>query len=185
MAVVLQAEVVERDESSHHGRQRRRNLRIGGVGVMGLAVHLVLMDLCMEGIAQLGGVAGELDGLLAGIDLDDVESVAAEPGLNRRNVLVGGSELLAEIVRSQPFVVTGRTGGVHLADELAEGGFLAGAALEDQMHAFQRHVIGDGSAVVCRGRQRMHKASESYEPAFDDSRGGRRLLGDRCRTAKQ
>ena len=182
--VTLDREVVERDKSADDRRQRRRNLRFAGVGVMRLAVDLVLVNLGVESLAQLGNVAGELDGLLAGVDFDDVEAMAAEPGLNGRDVLIGRAELLAELLGRQPFVVIGGAWSMQIADELSKGGFLAVAALEDEMHAFKRHAFGRGSAIIGWIRQRMHSAFEGDKPAFidriDDSRGGSQFLGHRC-----
>ena len=41
-------------------------------------------------------------------------------------VLIGGTELRAELSGGEPLVVAGRAGRVHVADELAERGFLGG-----------------------------------------------------------
>ena len=57
MGIVLQAEIVQRNEPTHYRSKRCRNLRIVGVGVMRLAVHHILMHLGMEGAAQLGRAA--------------------------------------------------------------------------------------------------------------------------------
>ena len=70
-------------KSGDDGRERCGDLGIVGVGVMGFAVDFVVVNLRMEGVAQLGDVAGKLDGAFAGIDARDVEAVIAEPGFER------------------------------------------------------------------------------------------------------
>ncbi len=107
-------EVVERGEAADDGRERRGNLGIVGVGVMGFAVDGVPVNLGVEGVAQLGDAARELEGALAGIDAGDREAVTAEPGFDGGDVLVGGSELGAELIGSEPLVVVGRARRVHL-----------------------------------------------------------------------
>ncbi len=92
----------------------------------------------------------------AGIDAGDAEAVIAEPGFDGGDVLVGGAELCAELGRREPLVVIGRAGRVQLRDELAERGFLAGAALENEMHAVELHAVRRGAAIVGGIGERMH-----------------------------
>ena len=122
-------EVVQRHKAAHHRRNRRRNLRIAGIGVMGFAIHLILMDLRVKRPAHLRHVAAELDGLLTRIHLGHAKSVPRQPGLNGRDILVRRPELLAKLIRRQPFVIAGRSRRVQIADELVQRRFLAVAAL--------------------------------------------------------
>ncbi len=96
LRVVFETEIVEGSESADDGRQGGGDLRVGGVGVVGLAIDHVLVDLGVEGSAELGDIAREFEGLASGIDLGDAESMRGEPGLDGRDVLIGGAELLAE-----------------------------------------------------------------------------------------
>ena len=77
---------------------------------------------------------------------------------------------------------------MHIGDKLVQCRFLAVVALENQMHAFERHAVGRDSAIVSDIRQRMHSATERYSltliDRIDDSRGGRQFLGHRCRAEK-
>src|SRR5580700_6590686 len=74
--------------------------------------------------------------------------MAAEPGGDGGDVLIGGAELRAELVRGEPLVVARRAGCVQLRDELVERGLLAGAALQDELHAVKLHAVGRGTTVV-------------------------------------
>jgi len=102
--------------------------------------------------------------------------VPGQPGLNCRYVLIGGAELLAELIWCQPFVVACGTGRMQLANELPQGGFLVGAAGEHQMHAVKLQAFGSGSAVIPGIGQGMHGALERDKPTLVD-----RLDDARCR----
>ena len=164
----LAGEVVERGESADDGGQCRGNLRIVGVGVVGLAVDRIFVNLGVEGVAQLCDAAGELNGTPAGIDFGDGEAMAAKPGFDGGDVLVGGSKLCAELVRGEPLVVVRRTRRVHLRDELAESGLLVGASLKDQLHAVKLHAVGRSATVIHSVGQRTHRVGECHPLAFVD-----------------
>ncbi len=168
LEIGLGTEVIEGGESADDGRESRGNLGIVGIGVVGLAVHDVLVNLGVEGIAHLSHAAGELESALAGIDLRDDEAVAAEPGFDGGDVLIGGSELRAELVRGEPLVVVGRAGRVDLRDELAECGLLVRAALEGELDAVKPHAVGRGAAVVGGVGEGMDGVGERDQPGFVD-----------------
>jgi len=139
------------------------------------------VNLGVEGVAQLADVARELERAFAGIDLGDAEAVIAEPGGDGGDVLIGGSELRAELIGREPLVVAGRAWRVHAGNELAERGFLIGAALQDELQAVKQHAVGRCTTVVGGVGQRVHGVRERNELIFidgaDDADGGCRELG--------
>ena len=148
---------------------------------MHAAVHLVLVNLGVKGIAQLSGAAAELNHLLAGCDAGYREAVRTEPRFNGGDVLIGGSEFAAELIGREPLVVSRAARRVSVGNVLLQSGFLSGAALQHQVHARERLRIGRGAAVVGGIGQRMNVAVEGDAGIFidgaDDATGHDRLAG--------
>ena len=108
---------------------------------------------------------------MPGLTLVTLKPWECEPGLDGGDVLIGGAELLAKLLRREPLVIAGRAGRVQVADELLEGGLLRVAALEDQLKAVERHAVGRGSAVVGGAGQRMHGSLEGDAGILIDGLG--------------
>ena len=181
-------EVVQRNKSAHHRRKSRRNLRIGRVRKMALAVHRVLMNLRVECAAELPHVPRELDHLLARLDPDHVEAMPRQPRLHRRNILVRNAKLLAELVRRKPLVIIRIPRRMQLPDHLIERRLLGRAALQQQVDPVQRCAVRRGSAIVLGIGQRMHRSVERHKLLLvyriDDPYRGRAVLGHRRRNTK-
>ena len=83
-------------------------------------------------------------------------------------------------------IVSGRF-ALLIVEELAEGGFLVLASLQEQQHALQRLLVGDKSLVEFRAGERMDVSAQHHEILFvnclgDTRRDVRRL---RNRSAKK
>jgi len=91
--------------------------------------------------------------------------------LDGGDVLVGGAKLLAELLGSEPFVIAGRTGRVHVADELPQSGLLRWAAPQHQVQALKRHAVGRGSAIIGGIGQRMNGSLQGHASALVDGSG--------------
>jgi hypothetical protein len=133
----------------------------------------------MEGFAKLAGVAGELDGLLAGIDLLDGEAMKPKPGLDGSNILVGRAKLAAELVRREPLVVARGTLRVHILDQSMKSLFLAIAAPQHKMNSLQWKFLWRLPAIVGRVGQRMDCPFDSDAGAFVDGCSNPACNGDR------
>ena len=105
--MALEVEVIEGDESADDRGERRGNVRVVGCGVVDAAVDLVLVNLGVKGIAELRDAAGEFDDLFAGFDASDLKAVGGEPRFDGGNILIGGTELLAELIGGEPLVIGG------------------------------------------------------------------------------
>lgn len=186
----LDREVVEGDESAYDRRERRWNIGIAGVTVMGLAADLITVDRGMESFAKLTGVAAELEGLLAGIDLFDGKAMRLEPGLDGGNVLVRRPELLAKLLRREPLVVTRTARSMQILDKLMQGLFLAVAAPQHQVDSLQRKALGRLPEIVGCVGQRMDCSVEDDAGAFvdrlrDPACDGRLIRSRGCLTQSQ
>ena len=89
-------EVIQGGNPLDDWRQRRRNLRIAHVGDMLLAVDVKLVDLCVEGLAELGRRTREVDQDLAGVDLVDGKAMRFEPSGDGADVFWRHSEPLSK-----------------------------------------------------------------------------------------
>ena len=124
---------------------------------------------------------------LAGIEACDCEAVIAEPGFDGGDVLVGGSELRAELIGGEPLVVAGRARRIGLLDEVAERGLLGGSALEVELQTIELHAVGRGPAVIGGVGEGIDGVSERDALAVvdgaDDADGGCGVLCEgRCGT---
>jgi len=136
------SEVVQRSHSRHHRRQRRGDGNIRSVRHVLDAVPLVAVNLRMECVLHLFGRAAEFDGSPARGHFGHLKPPALEPAGNGVDVFLSGAELLAELLRRKPRMVTRRGRVLLVRQELLDCGRLFGAAREVQQHAFH----GQGSS---------------------------------------
>src|SRR6202011_4396912 len=103
-----------------------------------------------------------------GVDLDAGEVVVREPGGDGGEIAVGGSEGCAEGLGREPLVPGG--GGLVLlvVDELLEGRFLFGAALEDQDDAAEGGGGGEGPLVELGRGEGVGVAGEGADAGIVD-----------------
>src|SRR5579884_1613776 len=116
--------VIQRPHSGHHWCQRRRNLRIGGVGEMCLAVHYVFMNGGMEGLFHLRHVSGKNDHVARLGYLLNRESLRLQPCRDRVQVRVTHAKTLAILCWSEPLAVVRRCRVLCVAQELLQGNLL-------------------------------------------------------------
>ena len=122
----------------------------------GVAVHAGA-----EGGADRAGGAAEFDEGAGGVDLDAGEAVVREPGGDGGEVAVGGAEGRAEGLGREPLVIGGGGLVLLLVDELLEGRFLLGAALEDKDDAAEGRGVGESALVELGTGEGMGIAGES------------------------
>ncbi len=105
--------------------------------------------------------AGKLDDRAARRDVRHVEALRREPIGDRLEVGIRRAKLLPELLGRQPLVEAG--GGLHLLviKQLPQGGFLVGAALQDQQDSLQGQVVRRHALVKFPARQRVDVSRES------------------------
>src|ERR1700722_9628494 len=113
------------------------------------------MNLGVEGAAHLPGIARKLDQGAPGRYAADLEAMRLQPRRHRRDVGVGGTKLLAKLLRSEPLTVARRRFALLLVQQRFERGLLGGTALQQQEHAADRLAVGDGALIELRPRQRV------------------------------
>src|SRR5580658_8477321 len=96
-----------------------------------LAVDRVFVNGGMKSLLQGAYGAGDFQRLFTRIHLEYLEAFCLEPALDGLHILVAGPELLTKLFWRQPFVEVCRARGVHIAEQLLQGGFLLRAALEN------------------------------------------------------
>ena len=112
----------------------------------------------MEGGLHLLDVAAEFDGPPPGGNFRHLKSLGLEPARDGVDILPGRAELLPELFRREPRMVTRRSGILLVCQELRERGFLFRAAFETQ----QDPLHGQGGRRTADSRshrnQRMDRA---------------------------
>jgi len=170
--------IVQRDDACDDGRQGRGDLRVGGVGHMGFVVYKEVMNLGVESAAHLGDVAGEFDDRTAGTNFNVRETLRGEPLGHGLDVGVGGPKLSAELLRGEPCVVVRGGLALLIVEQLAEGGLLIRAALQEQQYTVQRLSIRDSTLIKFRAGEWMDVARQDEESLFIDGlRDARRDVG--------
>ncbi len=136
----LGGKIVQRHHPRHRRRQRRRNLRVAGVGPVLLTVHQVGVDLGVEGGLNLRLHAGKFDHSASVRDAVHLEAVRLQPSGDELQVLIRRSEVNAEFIGSEPLVVIRRSFVLLVVEQGAQGMVLLRAALQHQQHALQGQV---------------------------------------------
>src|SRR5581483_2151953 len=111
------------------------DLRIAGVGPVLFSTDQVFVNCSVKCLFYLRFTAGKLDDSTSVGNTIDLEAVQLEPVRNYLHVLVGGAELLAEFIGSEPLVIGGRVFVLLVVEQSAKCVLLLGAAFEDQQHA--------------------------------------------------
>ena len=89
------------------------------------------MNVGVKRFLHLADAAGKFDDGFACANFDILKAVSGEPLGYGLHVRIGGPELCAELLGSEPGVII-RGGFILLVvEQLAEGGFLVGAALQE------------------------------------------------------
>ena len=134
---------------------------------MGLAIHHQVMDLGVEGLADLARRAGEVDHHLVGIDQVDLEPLRLEPIRHPGDVSRRDAVPLPEFRRRDPMVKERRRGIVDIIDELLECLLLLRSPLQLEHHVVECQVIGDSPAIVLRICFRARVAPEGNQPGIN------------------
>jgi hypothetical protein len=107
----------------------------------------------------------------------------------KRNVGLGGAEVLAYLLGSEPLMEIGRGRVVLAGHKLVEGRLLLRAAAQHQDQVGHGQVGADPAQIVPGVCRRVRIALEGHKLAFvdpiDDPYGGRELLGHRRCSAEQ
>ena len=94
------------------------------------AVQLITVHGGVERVFHLAGGAAEFDAAPARGDLVHLKTLRLEPPDDGVEILLGGTEPLAEPQRGQPGMIPGRGWILLLGQQLLQVGFLLRAALE-------------------------------------------------------
>jgi hypothetical protein len=149
--------------SSDHGREGRRDLRIGSVCVVLLPVHYVRVNCGVKRIFYLARGAAELDGHPALAYAVHAKTVRSEPSREFLNIRWGNAKSFAELIGRKPGVEV-RGGFVLLAgDKTLQRGFRRRVASQNQQHAFHGEIRGGFSAIIGGRRQGMTIAVQNNE----------------------
>jgi hypothetical protein len=147
MNLGLGMQVIERTEAGNDGGQISGDRWIGCVGVVLFFADAVAMDLGMEGVGHLAGIAAEVDEEAACGHAVDGESLLGEPLAYFLDVAGRWAELLIELLRGQPMVEVGGVGIVLLADEGVERLFAGCAAAQHKQDVIHGQGVGSTPAI--------------------------------------
>ncbi len=146
--MALRLEVVHGDHPDHGGRERSGNLRIAHVGEVLLTADLQVVDLGVEGFADLPRRAGEVDHHAVGIDVNDGEAVRLKPNRDGVEVFLRQTVLLPLFCRQHPVVEVGRGLVGESVDELLKLLFQLGVAFQLKQHVRHGEVVRYQAAIV-------------------------------------
>ena len=175
-AVVLcpAREVVQRDDAGYQVRKPRRDRRVGHVGVVGLAVYHDRLHPGLEGLLDLGDVAGKIYPGAATGDLVHGEAVPLEPVADGCDILGGGPEPATILLGSDPLVVVRRRRVMEPLDETVEGLGFGCRNFQRQDHPFHWERGVGGTGLVAGARQGMGVPPQNHRIVVVDesSRAG-------------
>ena len=89
---------MQRIHPRYDRRQRRRNLRIAGVGPVLFSVHHKLVNRSMQPFLNLGRGSGKLDHRSAFGHLADLKAMHLQPRSHSLNILIRRAELPPELL---------------------------------------------------------------------------------------
>ena len=130
-----------------------------------------MMDFGVKGVADLGYVAGKLDGGATCTDLDSLESLARQPVGDGLDIGVGGTVEFSKILGREPLMKIWRVFAKLFVHELAETSLLFGAALKKEQDAVHWRGVGNDALIKFRACEGMDVAVEAYELRFIDRLG--------------
>src|SRR5690242_12762622 len=104
------AKIVKRDHASSHGANLTRQRDIGRIRDVSFAVDGVGVNFSLKSLLHVMRLAAELNGSTAVCLPVHLKSVRLEPRGHCVDILLRGPELLAELLRSEPLMIAGRSG---------------------------------------------------------------------------
>ena len=165
----VRLEVTQRNNASHHRRQRRRYLGVAHVCDVRFAVDGKRVDLRAECLTDLTRGAGEIQHHIIRIDVADGEAVRFEPPLNYNNVRSPHTVVRADLLRGQPFMEIGRVPVVQLIDHGFERLLPFGSALQQEKHVVDSGGVAQPATVVHRVRLRTRVAVKRHPALLVDA----------------
>jgi hypothetical protein len=142
------------------------------------AIHLILAHLSLEGVFHLARGAAELKRAAAAGDFIHVETVILKPPYNRVDILLGGTEALAELLGRQPFLKMRGCGIVLVGQQLLERRLLFRAAGKLHLDSLHGQVRGGAAEVASGSCERVSGAAQAGNArAIDALADARPLLG--------
>lgn len=113
-------EIVQCRDAPDNRRERGGNLWIARISPVLPPVYDVFVNFCMESLLHLSSSARKLDQVPGIRNMSNRESLRLKPAGDLLNVGVGSSELLAVLLRREPFVVLRRTFRLLALQELRQ-----------------------------------------------------------------
>src|SRR5260370_9663723 len=165
----MRAEVVQRNDAGNDGSESGGNSRIADIANVLLAFDSEIVNFRLEGIAHLGGGAGEIDENTAGIDHVDAKAMGLEPSGDSIEVRLRQTEAFAKFLRGQPLMEVWRTFGVEFVDELLEGLFLFRRTLQLEQHVLHGEIVRHRAVIVREPCFGMSIALERHTIHFIDA----------------
>jgi len=148
-------EVVQRDYPTDYCCKSPRDLRVGRVRVVRLAVHVEPVDRGAKGGPDLPGRAAEQNHAARGWDGFDIETVAGEPIDYLTDVVAGNAKQISKRFGREPLMVLRRTGVLLGGYQIVKGLLLRLIRLQYQHHAVHAMFRWNGSGIELRARERM------------------------------
>ncbi len=154
-----------------------------------LAVNVKLVDLSVEGFADLARRTRDVDQDAAGVDLVYAKSMRPKPVGDAIDIVLRDAESFPEFLCGQPLVEIGRFLIVLLGDQSVKLPFLLGRALEYEEDVIDIEFVGYSSTIILEIRFGTCAATEPHSlrvinllrNAVSDgcgaSGGGERYLG--------
>src|SRR5271157_6342923 len=115
---------MQRPHGCYYACQRTWNRRFRGIGVMGLAVHDVLMDLGVKCLLHLRRRPAERDVVASARQVRHGETLRFQPICCGAEVGATKAKAIGELLWSEPAVIVGRTPVLLLSQQRVQGGLL-------------------------------------------------------------
>ena len=164
----LQPEVIEAVYGQHDAVKGHRYGRVGGIGVVRFAAHLIAMNLDAESAADWAGGAAQGNRIARARDRLNGKTILAQPGNHFVYVSLTYSEAVRILFRSEPGMVVWRRGILLLRQQLDEIGLLAGRGLKHHNDIRKLHGRVYGALIHAGFRPRTHMAGQSHALAIVD-----------------
>ena len=162
----MRLEVVQRYHSDNGRRQRGRNLRIAHVGKVLHALHIQMMNFCVEGRSHFTRRPGKIDQQPVLIHHIDREPMRFQPSRDRVEILRRQPESLSVFLRGEPLMKVRRGRILKFINVLAELLLLFRRPLQLEQHVIHRKVVSDQPAIVLLVRLRPGVSREGDQLAF-------------------
>ena len=167
----LEVKIAQSADAGDDPGERRWNGRIGGIGVMHLAVHEVVVDLGVERSGDLVLSAAESNVQAAAGGAVDGKALRFQPRGDAIQVVGTDAVCVGVLLGREPLVVLGRSRVLLLGQQLAQRGALGGGRFEYQRHALNGKASRHGAAIVFRASLRTDVAAQHHRlPRIDGRR---------------